>query len=343
MKGNDDLYVTGIAVAQFYYGAERLGLPCREILLGVGLDESALQPLTHVPTEKFEALIMDLVMESGDEMLGFHCGLQVMPMMLGVFPSLVFGSMSVRDVLITFTRYQALVFGNTVGITASESGNDLKISFFQAYRNAVARRHATEGGATILINALRYFLGRTDLALRGLALSHQPASDDAKRQLEAFHQCPIQFGAAETSAEMDEKLLDIQLSAAVMQAGNVAEAVAREQLQQHERAGLWLSRVRIIAMDLMRKRSLRRELIADRLKISTRTLDRRLAEEGMSWQQLVDGMRSRRAGELVMQGEATIKAVARELGFSDVRGFQRRFRHWFGVSPSEYRREKKAL
>lgn len=337
---DEELYVTGIAVSQFYHGAERMGLPSREILHDVGLSPDSLQPLAHTPSQKFEDFILELVMESGDEMLGFRCGLHVSPMALGVFPSLIFGSMTIRQAIETCVRYQELITGNTAGLVLSEVGNDLRIEFIQAYRNPVVLRHATEGGAAMLVSIMRYFLARDDLPLINLALAHQPVSLDAKDQLEAFFLCPVAFGEEVTSGQIGRDVLNVPLSAVCIDGANLAEEVARVQLKQTRDASIWLTHVRLLVMDLMRRGLLRRELAADRLNMSVRTLDRRLADEGFTWQQLVDGIRSKRASELVLRTDTTIRDAALELGFSDVRSFQRRFRHWFGVSPSQFREQK---
>ncbi|MQX53992.1 AraC family transcriptional regulator [Alcanivorax sediminis] len=337
---DEELYVTGIAVSQFYHGSEQMGLPSREILHGVGLSPDALQPLAHTPTKKFEDFILELAIESGDEMLGFHCGLHVSPMALGVFPSLIFGSMTIRQAIETCVRYQELITGNTAGLVLSAMGNDLRIEFIQAYRNPVVLRHATEGGAAMLVSIMRYFLARHDLPLINLALAHHPVSPDAKDQLEAFFLCPVAFGKEITAGQIGQDVLNVPLSAVCVDGANLAEEVARSQLKQTRDASIWLTQVRLLVMDLMRRGLLRRELAADRLNMSVRTLDRRLADEGFTWQQLVDGIRSKRASEMVLRTDTTIRDAAVELGFSDVRSFQRRFRHWFGVSPSEFREQK---
>jgi AraC-like DNA-binding protein len=52
----------------------------------------------------------------------------------------------------------------------------------------------------------------------------------------------------------------------------------------------------------------------------------------------VDSIRSQLAHEYLAQAHYKIKDVASMLGFADVRAFQRRFRHWTGVSPSQYKK-----
>lgn len=72
------------------------------------------------------------------------------------------------------------------------------------------------------------------------------------------------------------------------------------------------------------------------LGVSERTLRRRLDEEGTSFRERLDQVRRSRALELL--AHEGVGPVARSLGFVDSRSFQRAFRRWTGMTPSEHRR-----
>lgn len=78
--------------------------------------------------------------------------------------------------------------------------------------------------------------------------------------------------------------------------------------------------------------------LADDLCISLRTLERGLAEVfDCSPSQLITAMKMREARRLLEIGDFRVNEVASRLGFSSPFYFSRRFRTFFGVSPSEYR------
>jgi AraC-like DNA-binding protein len=79
------------------------------------------------------------------------------------------------------------------------------------------------------------------------------------------------------------------------------------------------------------------EDIAARLHMSKRTLQRRLEEDGLSYQELLDRVRAEKARALVGDENLELADVAFRLGFSDVSSFSRSFRRWTGVSPGRYR------
>jgi AraC-like DNA-binding protein len=78
-------------------------------------------------------------------------------------------------------------------------------------------------------------------------------------------------------------------------------------------------------------------LIARELEMSARTLRRHLAEEGTSYERLLDDLRKELAEHYLREPELGIDDVAVLLGFSEARAFRRAFRRWNGLSPAQFR------
>ena len=151
--------------------------------------------------------------------------------------------------------------------------------------------------------------------------------------------CPVYFGATTTGLELAPETLSLTLNEFGDESMRMAENLARQQLEQQQSGGD-ISQIRLQVHDLMRTSAPRRELVADRLNISVRTLDRRLAEAGLTWQSLLDSLRLQLAREYLANPGMTIREVAGKLGFADIRAFQRRFRVWTGTTPTEYRQQR---
>jgi len=69
---------------------------------------------------------------------------------------------------------------------------------------------------------------------------------------------------------------------------------------------------------------------------SRQTLYRRLKAEGITYEQLLDGLRRRLALRFMREG-LSVKEAAYRLGFSDPAAFSRAFKRWTGSSPSAAR------
>lgn len=77
--------------------------------------------------------------------------------------------------------------------------------------------------------------------------------------------------------------------------------------------------------------------VASDLGCSRQTLYRRLKAEGVTYEQLLDGLRRRLALRLMREQGLSVKEAAYRLGFSDPAAFSRAFKRWTGASPSEMR------
>jgi AraC-like DNA-binding protein len=79
------------------------------------------------------------------------------------------------------------------------------------------------------------------------------------------------------------------------------------------------------------------DALAERFGMSVRTLHRRLAAEGTSYQAILDEVRLRLAQQYLAQTSLTIEQIAERLGFSDASNFRKAFKKWTGNVPSEQR------
>jgi AraC-like DNA-binding protein len=79
------------------------------------------------------------------------------------------------------------------------------------------------------------------------------------------------------------------------------------------------------------------EQIAPRLHMSSRTLRRRLDEEGTSFRQILGEVRRELASRYLMEGRLSVGEIAFLLGFSEPSAFHRAFKQWTGHAPHAYR------
>jgi AraC-like DNA-binding protein len=79
-------------------------------------------------------------------------------------------------------------------------------------------------------------------------------------------------------------------------------------------------------------------LVAEAVRMSTRTLQRRLHEEGLTFARVVARARFDAACRLLADPARKVIDVALDLGYSDPAHFTRAFLRWTGVTPREFRR-----
>lgn len=79
------------------------------------------------------------------------------------------------------------------------------------------------------------------------------------------------------------------------------------------------------------------EDLASELKMSPRTLMRKLKVEGHRFQDLLDEARQERAIWYLQHTQRPVAEIAGRLGYVDTSNFSRTFRLWFGTTPLEMR------
>jgi len=79
--------------------------------------------------------------------------------------------------------------------------------------------------------------------------------------------------------------------------------------------------------------------VAYLLKISPRTLQRRLNEAGVCYTDMVERCRREKSCEALRFSQDSIQDIAITLGYRDVSSFTRAFRRWTGATPRTWRKQ----
>ena len=74
--------------------------------------------------------------------------------------------------------------------------------------------------------------------------------------------------------------------------------------------------------------------------MSPRSLQRRLADLGVTYKGVVDAVRRELALSHLSDRDTSVTEVTYRLGFSDVSSFSRAFRRWTGTTPSAWRADR---
>lgn len=80
------------------------------------------------------------------------------------------------------------------------------------------------------------------------------------------------------------------------------------------------------------------EDIAANFNISSRTLQRKLKEEGINFQQLADEARKSLAINYLKAGSYPVKEISYMLGYNELSAFTRTFKRWTGITPAIYQK-----
>lgn len=326
-----------MALSQFVHGASTLGVDTESLLHSVGLTGEDLTPSAKVPESKYEMALLLLMAQTQNPKLGIEIGQQIMPPLYGVLMSLAFGASSLGEAITYLARYQGLATGNCGELHYAKYGDNYKLAMSMAHTNPVIRRLVSECVMTFFSFLPKLITGHQDIKPASIMLEHSPYSVSSQRYFESTVKCPVTWSAGEYSLIVSQREHQMPIFGHGNQMLEQAENLAKMQLDAIRSKQSVLEKITWYVEEQMRAATPRREEVAKRLNMSARTLDRRLKSFDTTWQDLLDTIRLKRAMSLLSVKEDTIATIAEKLGFTDVRSFQRKFKAWTGISPSEYR------
>ncbi len=160
-------------------------------------------------------------------------------------------------------------------------------------------------------------------------------------ELEEFFQAPVLFGQSENRLQFDRSFL----SERFITSNSLLYEILSDALKTYfavspERHGF----VEAVSRELMRtdrNQPLSMEGVADRLALSPRTLRRRLANEGYTFQEVKNLATERRAKYYLISTSLSLSEISFELGYSELSAFSRAFRSRVGETPQNYRQKLK--
>jgi len=162
------------------------------------------------------------------------------------------------------------------------------------------------------------------------------------KTLERHFGCPVDCGAPRNSIVFratDAHRPFVTRNAELL--GMLAPQFEKE-LKQESSNGNFIERVRLAIQEKLTGQRPTIDDIADALHISIRTLQRRLQDEGFSFQRVLEDARHQLARHYLNNSVLELNEAAYLLGYEDSNSFVRAFRTWEGVPPARWREEQRA-
>ncbi|WP_109439945.1 AraC family transcriptional regulator [Acinetobacter haemolyticus] len=145
----------------------------------------------------------------------------------------------------------------------------------------------------------------------------------------------VRFNRPITRLEFKKEILDLPL----LHSDPIAERLAREECKLQLRKLLQQNSFNNIIEDLIYDESMGISSlteILEKMKISERTLQRKLENEGTNFRELVDKVRCEKAIQLLNNPNLSIENIAHHLGYTNAKNFSRAFKRWTGSTPRKH-------
>jgi AraC-like DNA-binding protein len=163
-----------------------------------------------------------------------------------------------------------------------------------------------------------------------------PAPGDVSAH-ERLFACPVEFEAEHSELVIANGVLDTPMAEADPRLHALLRECGRSLIGDVEHYAEVSFDVRQHIADLLPRGELTLRSVADKLGMSTRTLQHRLRAEGASFSELVDGVRTTLAQRYLIERRLSVPDIAALLGYGDASAFHRAFKRWTGMTPRQFR------
>jgi AraC-like DNA-binding protein len=308
---------------------ERLGYEVGELLATAGLQPGDLaDPDARLPCTAYSSLLTNAQQIRFTPNLALRLA-TVVP--IGAYPLLdylVVTSDNVGEGLRQLSRYFRLV-GNPVVLDAREGTDTIDMVMTGA-----GIPFSVEYLAALIVLHMRK---ETDGKFAAAGVSFMHRTDDAAGFERALG-CPVASGAVWNGVSISRDVWRLPLRRRDAVLRGVLERQADRTLADAPKADDPVAEVRRVLAWKIGNGGTRIEAVARRLATSPRTLQRRLAAGGVSFQELLDDVRKEAAGQRVAHSAMSIGEIAYLLGYSEPGPFHRAFKRWYGETPQAFRK-----
>lgn len=320
-------------------GMEAIGVPARELAARAGVDLARLSdPEHYVAAEKMHAL-WELASQAHGEP---DCGLRVGASIPG-------GAFEVMDYLLPSCAtvgqaFEAMVRFFQIATTTARyrlvdrpSEPVIRCESELLVPGTVIHPQARDFAFSALADRFRRM--HPGFRLAAVELRGPPIAPSARYD-EAFG-CPVSFDHPTSCLVVPRDVWELTLPGndaglrGILErhAGHVARKAPSSDLLERARAELAI---------MLGEGRAEVAVLARRLGMGQRTLQRRLAERGVPYSSLLDQARLSLARMYLDDQGLGVDEIAALLGYSEPSAFTRAFRRWTGVSPRAYRRRASA-
>ena len=325
------------ALTPFIAYLARSGFPVHELLATANLPP---QIFDHgeslMPAAGAIGFMEDAASAHGIEHLGVRAGAETPIGALGVFGRLIAAAGTLETAIEALVRL-APAFDSGSRWWTERRGGRAWLCHEVTVAGCSSHRQADLYWLGIALNLLR---GAAGCGWRPDAISLQASETPGVLPADVVGGAPVTFSQAENAIAFPVSLLGRS-----MPRPSTAPSVDGNDLDRWSSAAPasdFLESIGQVIATLSSSEYPRIDTVARAIGTGVRTLQRRLAEVGASYERMLARLRLGTAAHLLASTDATVLDIALDVGYSDHAHFTRAFRRWTGVPPREFRKNGRA-
>ena len=330
------------ALRQYVRAADARSIDTSALFHKAGLEPSVLQTDDgRINGEQFQTFIRLLCKESDNPILGLETGDFVQPGSYSVLGYITMSSATLGEAVARIAPFEKLV-GDMGTTQIAGSGDHIRLIWACNYTDPIVRPQMVDNVFASWINYARWLADNNAASPVEVHLEHPSPGPELESAYTERWGCPVRFRSNEDAIVLHKDLLSTPLRQPDPLLRKTLEAHALSQLATLDTDTALTNRVKHSIRKQLMHGITRQDMVADHLGMTSRTLQRKLSQEGVSYQQLLDEVRQAMAEDFLTNSELGIPEIALRLGYSETTSFHRKFKAETGKTPGEFRASREA-
>ena len=320
--------------------AMRHGARANDLYEAIGLNPSVLDdPDNRIPFAQLVELYEKAADLTGDKDFGLHLGENIDPKLFDVVGYSALNSATLGEAFARVARYHSIwTDGASFKVEISEPTSAIIYRYLD--ESIVNHRQDSEMTLAIVATLCRNVCD-PNWSPSAVEFRHA-APDDVSAHVRLFR-CQVTFNAPVDKLIFGSSSLLLPIARADPGLVKMLDRHAEELLAKFPPRDTVIDNARTIISRELNGGNPSLERVAAQLGLTERTLQRKLHELGTSHNDLVEQIRRELAMRYLREPEMAICEVAYLTGFSEPSSFHRAFKRWTGVTPREFRGERREL
>lgn len=321
------------SVAACLLAAGQRGLDLSPLLAAHGVSPSLLlDPYARVPHALVVTLWAEVPALLGDGAFGLHAAEASLQLSFDALDHATRHSATVGEAMGRMARYIRLLHDASEARVELAEGAGRYVQHFRCEPGPP--RHLCEFILARWVLLLRRACGQ-GAPLLGVSFTHEAPADLSEHQ--RVFDLPLRFGEPSMGFSFRPALLTMSGRGADLALGEVMRRHAEDLLARLPEQGELLAQARRVLVERLPSGPPSVAEVARALHVSRRSLQRRLADRGTTFRDLLDETRRDLALQHLRDPRTSLTEVALLTGFSDASAFHHAFRRWTGQTPREHR------
>ena len=290
----------------------------------------------RLPLSVFHRMWEHILDVSGDPTIGLTIAREEDAHALGIVAHVVFNSPTLGQGMEQYIRLFSVV-NEAIEVDFERGPEHSRIRFTHKYTDYYSYAD--------MERTLAIAIGRTQRAVnipvKVFSVSFQHSAPDDLEPYNEYFNCELKFDQPYCEIVFASEILDRK-----PKRGNPHMGAATLQYANRLLSRLFKRKIAHKVRRLVEAHLGDEELDANKaaalLNMSRPTLYRKLKQDGLSYSEIVDEVKSNKAKVMLLQTQAPLSVIAYDLGFSEVSAFARAFKRWTGQTPAQYRAENQS-